>query len=318
MLWTCVLTLGPAVRLCDRVVGDVTRPPCDPSDRLNRGHEGDDGGRTLECAPIRAARPPRAAGGAGTAAGLPRRAACLLHPPRRCAVRPGRCAAERPRGPRVPAAAEPGTRPPARLGQHLRRAGVWPHRRRAAAGPARPPPVGRWAADLRGGRDHLAALRRRVLAPARPVLPPVQAFGGPADRRRLGLPVDLSAGLRAGLVDRPGGRPPAATDRGHRPHHGRAGPRAAWAAAHQQAATAVCVRRRLRLRPTVAGPGRRPGGGAGAAARRPLPATPTRHHACPAPPAGRAATAPSSPAPTRPPGRSRPPRTWPRTISTAP
>src|SRR6266508_410695 len=103
------------------------------------------------------------------------------------------------------------------------------------------------------------------------------------------LPIsDLSAGLRAGLVDRPGGRPPTATDRGHRPHRGHADPRAAWAAAHQQAATAVCVRRWLRLRPAVAGPGRRPGGGAGAAARRPLllrrPATPTTGQDRPAPP----------------------------------
>jgi hypothetical protein len=32
---------------------------------------------------------------------------------------------------------------------------------------------------------------------------PSQAFGGPADRGRLGLSVDLSAGLRAGLLDRP-------------------------------------------------------------------------------------------------------------------
>jgi DDE superfamily endonuclease len=37
-------------------------------------------------------------------------------------------------------------------------------------------------------------------------LPPL---GRPADRRRLGLPVDLPAQLRAGLLDRAGGRPPA-------------------------------------------------------------------------------------------------------------
>jgi len=40
------------------LVGDVTRPPCDPSDRTDVGHEGDDGGRTVECAPIRAGRLP--------------------------------------------------------------------------------------------------------------------------------------------------------------------------------------------------------------------------------------------------------------------
>jgi hypothetical protein len=82
---------------------------------------------------------------------------------------------------------EPGTGPPARLGQSVCRAGVRTDRRPAAVGPARPLPLGRWPAGLRGGRDHLAALRRRVLARARPVLPPLQAFGGPADRRRLGV-----------------------------------------------------------------------------------------------------------------------------------
>ena len=46
-----------------------------------------------------------------------------------------------------------------------------------------------------GGRGRLAALRRRVLTGARPVLPPVQALGGPADRGWLGVPVDLPAGL---------------------------------------------------------------------------------------------------------------------------
>jgi hypothetical protein len=46
--------------------------------------------------------------------------------------------------------------------------------------------------------------------------------------------------------------------------------------------------------------------------------TPTRHHGHPAPPADRAAMAPSSPSPTRPPGRPRPPRCTPATISTAP
>jgi hypothetical protein len=46
--------------------------------------------------------------------------------------------------------------------------------------------------------------------------------------------------------------------------------------------------------------------------------TMTRHHAHPALAAGHAATAPSSPSPTRPPGRPRPPPTWPPTTSTAP
>src|SRR4029453_17232872 len=55
------------------------RPPCDPSDNQEQGHKGDDGGRTLECAPIRVARLPRPCIGAGTSAGLPRRTARLLH-----------------------------------------------------------------------------------------------------------------------------------------------------------------------------------------------------------------------------------------------
>jgi hypothetical protein len=41
-----------------RVTGDLTRPPCDLSDKQEVGHEGDDGGRCWECAPIRAARLP--------------------------------------------------------------------------------------------------------------------------------------------------------------------------------------------------------------------------------------------------------------------
>src|SRR6266545_6670749 len=146
-----------------RVAGDVTRPPCDPSDRTEVGHEGDDGGRCWECAPIRAARLPPAAGGAGAPAGLPRRAARLLHPPRGCPGGPGGCAAERPGAGRVAAAAELGAGPSARLGQHLCRAGPRADRRRAAAGAAGPRSLGGWAADLRGGRHHLAALRRRVL-----------------------------------------------------------------------------------------------------------------------------------------------------------
>ena len=56
--YACVLTLVQTARPCSGLAGDVTRPPCDPSDNQEQGHEGDDGGRTLECAPIRAARLP--------------------------------------------------------------------------------------------------------------------------------------------------------------------------------------------------------------------------------------------------------------------
>jgi hypothetical protein len=54
-LLVCVLTLGAGREAVWRLAGDVTRPPCDPSDRTEVGHEGDDGGRTVECAPIRLA-----------------------------------------------------------------------------------------------------------------------------------------------------------------------------------------------------------------------------------------------------------------------
>ncbi len=50
--------MEPAAGRCG-LAGDVTRPPCDPSDRTETGHEGDDGGRTVECAPTRAGRLPR-------------------------------------------------------------------------------------------------------------------------------------------------------------------------------------------------------------------------------------------------------------------
>src|SRR4029453_2385172 len=82
----------------------------------------------------------------------------------------------------------------------------------------------------------------------------------------------------------------------------------------------VCVRRRLRLRPAVAGPGRRWGGGAGAAQVRPLllrrPATaPAGGHAPPPPsadppPRRRGATPPRRQV------RLRRPTTWPAPTTT--
>src|SRR4029450_11964314 len=77
----CVLTPGPTPRGCVRMAGDGSRPPCDPSDNQEQGHEGDDGGRTAQCAPVRAAPLPRPSSGAGGPASLPRRAARVLHPP---------------------------------------------------------------------------------------------------------------------------------------------------------------------------------------------------------------------------------------------
>jgi hypothetical protein len=101
--------------------------------------------------------------------------ACCTHRGR--ADGPGRCAAERPRARVVAAAAEPGAGPPARLGQHLRRAGPWSHRRRAAARAARRLSASRRPAGVRRGRDRLAALRRRVLPGAWPVLSPLPPLG---------------------------------------------------------------------------------------------------------------------------------------------
>ena len=101
--------------------------------------------------------------------------------------------------------------------------------------------------------------------------------------------------------------PPAAPVGRHRPAGRSCRSARSWRGCPPAGRCHVCVRRRLRLGPAHPGPGRRPGGGAGAAAIRPLllrrPAT-TAH---PAARAGRAATAPSSPSPTRPPGRPRPP-----------
>jgi hypothetical protein len=253
-----------------------------------------------------AARPCRCQPSPGAARRLPERAARLLHPPCRCAVRAGRRAAVRPRDP-VAAAPEPGAGPPARLGQQLRRPGPRPHRHRAAASSAGALPPRRRPAGVRGGCDHLAALRRRVLARARLLLPSLPPLSRPADYRRLGVPVDRAAGLRARLLDRPGRRPPAAPAGGHRPARRLPGPRAARAAPRRRTSAAGGLRRRLRLGPAHARPGRAAGGGAGAVAIRPLllrrSATPTAG----ARRAGRVATGPSSTVPTRPPGRPRPP-----------
>src|SRR4029453_11110283 len=121
-------------------------------------------------------------------------------------------------------------------------------------------------AGVRRGRDPLAALRRRVLALPRLLLPSLAAFGRPTDHRRLGLAVDPPAGLWGGLPDRAGGCPPPTPVGGHRPDRRRTDPRAAWASPGQRDGAAVCVRRRLRLRPAHLGPRRRAGRGAGAAA----------------------------------------------------
>jgi hypothetical protein len=71
-------------------------------------------------------------------------------------------------------------------------------------------PGARRPAGVRGRHDHLAALRRRVLARARLLLPPLAPFGRPADHRRLGLPVDHPGQLRPRLLDRPSRSGPAA------------------------------------------------------------------------------------------------------------
>jgi hypothetical protein len=156
--------------------------------------------------------------------------------------------------------------PPARLGQPVCRPGLRTDRRRAAAQPAGRLPASSRSAGVRGGRDRLAALRRRVLTRAWPGLPPLAAFGRPADRGWLGVPVDLPGGLCAGLLDRPGGCPPAASLGRHRPHRRRPDPRAACSPARCGPVPWLVFDAGLRLSAVIPGLGRAAGGGAGAAA----------------------------------------------------
>jgi hypothetical protein len=102
-------------------------------------------------------------------------------------------------------------------GQHLRRPGPRPHRGRAATRPARQLPATRRPAGVRGGCDHLAALRRRVLTRARLLLPSPAPLGWPADHGRLGRLVDRPGQRRPRLLDRPGRRGAAAPLGRHRP-----------------------------------------------------------------------------------------------------
>jgi hypothetical protein len=138
---------------------------------------------------------------AGLHACCPRRADALVDLAERCFP---------PRAGHLAAPAEPGAGPPARLGQHLRRAGPRPHRRRAAPRPAGRLPATRRPTGVRGGRDRLAALRRRGLAGAWSVLPSLPPRGRPTDHCRLGVPVESPGQLGAGRLDRPGGRGQAA------------------------------------------------------------------------------------------------------------
>ena len=186
--------------------------------------------------------------------------------------------------PAVPSVAHPKPRasPPARLGQRLCRAGPWADQHRAAARPAGQHPAQRRPAGVRGGCDHLAALRRRMLPKPRLLLPPLAPLGRPADRRRLGLAVDRPARLRPRLLDRPRRRGAAAPVGRHRPHHRRADPRAACASPGQRGGAAVRLRRRLRLRPAHPRPGRAAGRAAGTAPiRSPLLRRPTTPIALP-------------------------------------
>jgi hypothetical protein len=253
----------------------------------------------------------------GAARRVPERAARLLHRPRRRAVGAGRRAAVR-RGIPLVAAPQLGAGPPTGLSQRRCRVGPRPHRRRAAARPARQLPAARRPAGVRGGGDHLAALRRRVLARARLRLPSLAALGRPAEHRRLGLPGDRPAQLRPRQLDRPGRRGPAAPVGGHRPAGRRASPRGAWAMARRRAGAGVRVRRRRRLGPAHLGL-------ADAPAAVLVRLRSDRCCSADPPPAarspravGRAAMAPSSPSPTRRPGRPRPPPTSSSMPRTAP
>src|SRR3954453_18347406 len=164
------------------------------------------GGRDGQCVPDRWGGPEPDRGAASV---LPRGSVRLSGTTPGRAVRAGRRAA----GGRVDALAaapEPAPGAPPGLGQRVRRAG----RRR---GPRRPDrrvagredaPGGR--PGVRRGRQHLAPLRRGMLAGPRLLLLAAPALGRPADRGRLVLLLDRPARLRPRLVDRPGRCPPGA------------------------------------------------------------------------------------------------------------
>ncbi len=110
---------------------------------------------------------------------LPKLALPVLRAASRRALRADRCSAHRRHG-SFAGPPEPGDRPPARLGQPLRRPEPRAHRRRAPARAARPARLhGRCepCPGLRRGRERLEPLRRRGQPRARVLLPPVEALG---------------------------------------------------------------------------------------------------------------------------------------------
>ena len=80
-------------------------------------------------------------------------------------------------------------------------------------------------ARLRRGRERVAPLRRGDQPRARLLLPSLPPLRRPAHRRRLGLPVDRPAQLRARELDRPGGRAARPPRRGRQRGRRRAGRR---------------------------------------------------------------------------------------------
>jgi hypothetical protein len=241
----------------------------------------------------------------GAARRLPERAARLLHPPCRCAVRAGRRTAVRPRDP-VAAPPELGAGPPAGLGQRLCRLGPRPHRHRAAAGSAGALFARRRPAGVRRRCDHLAALRRRGS--------PERGYYDHPSRHSAGQPIIAGWAFQwiaqlgfardswtarwtpAGCTrpTTPTTPPPCRSARswsGCLPA-GRCHGLCLTAATTRPSCPWTLPRSRWRCwcgcDPTAA-------------------STPTRHHGHPAARAGRVATGPSSTAPIRPPGRSRPP-----------
>src|SRR5215218_5660092 len=186
---------------------------------------------------------------------LPRLALPVLRAPSRRALRVGRRHPHRRRHGPFSGPPEPRARPPARLGQPLRRPEVRADSRRALARAARPTRLrgrGEPCPGLRSGRERLEPLRRGVQPGAGLLLPPLTALGRAAHRGRVGLPVDRRAFLRARFVGGAHGRPARPSGGGRQRRGGGAGEGLVGALVAPRCRAPVRLRRGLRSRQAAA------------------------------------------------------------------